>query len=55
MAAFLLGLCAAIGLFAGMNMRQAQQPNSNAKEQANIPHNNVQKLRMSFPISNQSM
>ncbi|MFZ1424086.1 MAG: S41 family peptidase [Saprospiraceae bacterium] len=41
---FLLGLCAAIGLFAGMNMRQAQQPNSNAKEQANIPHNNVQKI-----------
>ncbi|MFZ1255421.1 MAG: hypothetical protein WAR77_03670, partial [Saprospiraceae bacterium] len=41
---FLLGLCAAIGLFAGMNMKQAQQPNSNAKEQANIPHNNVQKI-----------
>ena len=41
---FLLGLCAAIGLFAGMNMRQAQQPNSKAKEQTNIPHNNVQKI-----------
>lgn len=41
---FLLGLCAAVGLFAGMNMRQPNQPNSFTEKQSHTSINNIQKI-----------